>query len=253
MINPMDLTGKHFLVTGASQGIGKTTAIHLSQLGAKVCLMSRNGEKLQDTLQSMEDCARHSLYPFDLKKIDDIESVLNNIVAKEGKFNGFVHCAGVVGMRPLQQTTYQAIHDDMLINFYSFIELSRLISKKKNRIENSSFVAISSVASTQGIKSKTSYCSSKGALDSAIRSMAKELAVKKIRVNSVVPGFVKTELYDAYLQSAGEKEFEKNVLPYQYLGLGEPIDVANAIAFLLSDASKFITGTGLVVDGGYLS
>ena len=252
MTNPMDLTGKIILVTGASSGIGKSTAIHLSKLGAQVIIVSRNVEKLQNTLLQM-DGLKHSIYPFDLKNIDQIEDLIEKIVSQEDKLNGFVHCAGVQDMRPLQMTKYSFIHDIMLTNLYAFIELSRVIAKKNNHTENASFVAISSVRSYRGEKSITAYCASKGALDSAIRAMAKELAIKHIRINSVVPGFIKTEMVDAYIESTGYEEFNKNVLANQYLGLGDTIDVANAVAYLLSDASKLITGTGLIVDGGYLS
>lgn len=252
MINPLDLSGKIVLITGASSGIGKETSIYLSKLGAKVILVSRNEEKLRITLSLMEG-DNHSIYVFDLKKIGQIEALIERVVSQHGKLNGLVHCAGIGDMRPLQMTKYDFIHNMMLINFYSFIELCRVIAKKNNYAESSSFVAISSATSYKGEKSKVAYCASKGALDSAIRAMAKELAKKNIRVNSIIPGFIKTEMVDAYIEVAGEEEFKKNVLVNQYLGLGEPIDVANAVAYLLSDASKFVTGTGFVIDGGYLS
>lgn len=252
MINPMDLTGKTVLVTGASSGIGRTTAIHLSRLGANVVLLSRSEAKLADTLSHLEGKG-HSMYPFNLKEINSIEDMLKEIVKNHGRLNGFVHCAGIGTMRPLQLTTYDFLHEMMLINFYAFIELVRVAAKKNNHADSASFIAISSATSRRGEKSKTAYCSSKGALDSAVRAMAKELAPKYIRVNSVVPGFIKTGMYEEYIDSTGTEEFEKNVLANQYLGLGEPIDVANAVAYLLSDAAKFITGTGFVVDGGYLS
>lgn len=252
MINPMDLTGKHILVTGASQGIGRATAIHISKLGAKVSLLARNEEKLKETLGMLEG-EGHNVYTFDLKNIDSIECFFDGIISKEGRLNGIAYCAGVVGIRPLQMTKYDFIHNMMLINFYAFIELARVTAKKKNHAECASFVAVSSVASLKGDKSKTAYCASKGALDSAIRAMAKELAGKNIRINTVVPGFIKTEMYEQYVDFAGEEVFERNVLSRQFMGLGEPIDVANAVAYLLSDASKFITGTGFIVDGGYLS
>jgi NAD(P)-dependent dehydrogenase (short-subunit alcohol dehydrogenase family) len=252
MINPMDLTGRKILVTGASSGIGRATAIHLSRLGARVIMVARNEEKLKDTLTSMEG-EGHSLYPYDLKNIENIESFLEGIISIEGKLNGLVHCAGVGDMRPLQMTKFDFIHGVMLINFYAFVELVRVAAKKKNHAENASFVAVSSVASLKGDKSKTAYCASKGALDSAVRTIAKELAAKKIRVNTVLPGFLKTDMYDLYIINAGEAAVDKNVTTHQYMGLGQPLDAANAIAFLLSDASAFITGTGLIVDGGYLS
>lgn len=252
MINPLDLTGKTILITGASSGIGRTTAIHLSKLGARVILVSRSEDKLRETISCMEG-ERHSIYPFDLKEIDQIEELINKIVNQQGKLNGLVHCAGIADMRPLQMTKYSFVHDMLLINFYAFIELVRVIAKKGNCTDNASLIAISSIRSIKGEKSLIAYCASKGALDSAIRAMAKELAAKNIRVNSVVPGFIKTSLVNSYVESAGNEEFNKNVLASQYLGLGDTSDVANAIAFLLSDASKFVTGTGLIVDGGYLS
>ena len=252
MINPLDLSGENVLVTGASSGIGRETAIHLSKLGAQVILVSRNEEKLRATLSQMEG-DHHSIYAFDLKEIDHIEGLIEKIANQQGKLNGLVHCAGIGDMRPLQMTKYDFIHDMMLLNFYAFIELCRVIAKKNNHAEPSSFVAISSVRSYRGDKSMVAYCASKGALDSAIRAMAKELAAKNIRVNSIVPGFIKTEMVDAYIEEAGDEEFQKNVLDHQYLGLGDPVDIANAAAYLLSDASKFVTGTGLIIDGGYLS
>jgi NAD(P)-dependent dehydrogenase (short-subunit alcohol dehydrogenase family) len=252
MINPMDLTGKRILVTGASSGIGKETAIHLSKLGANVILVARNKDKLINTIFELEDVG-HSLYSFDLKNISATEKFLEEIINKEGKLNGLVHCAGINELRPLGITGYDFLHNMMLINFYSFVELVRVISKKKNCAKNTSIVVMSSVSSVKGDKSKTAYCASKGAINSAVRAMAKELAIKNIRVNSVVAGFLKTNMYDSYIKELGEETFNENVLKHQYLGLGEPIDASNAIAFLLSNASKFITGTEFVVDGGYLS
>lgn len=248
----MSLLGKKILVTGASSGIGKATAVYLSQLGASLIITARKEEPLKETLESL-DGDGHSTMIFELKEIEEIESFIDELVMNSGKLDGLVHCAGIGEMRPLQLAKYESIHETMLVNFYAFIELCRVISKKKNYNERASLVAISSVAGQRGQKSKLAYCASKSALDSAVKVMAKELANKKIRVNTVVPGFLRTDMYDAYLETAGDAEFEKNVLAYQYLGLGQAEDAASAIAYLLSEASKFITGTGLVVDGGYLS
>ena len=252
MINPMDLSAKRILLTGASSGIGKAAAIHLSRLGANLQLVARNEDKLNETLKAL-DGSGHKIYPFDLNNIEGIEELVRNIVLENKALNGMVHCAGIADMRPLQMTKYDFIHKMFIINFFSFIELVRVFSKRDNYIENASIVGISSVAGSNGIKSKVAYCSSKSAIDGAIRSLSVELAVKKIRVNSIIPGFIKTEIYDQYIKNAGNEAFEKNVLTRQYSGIGETQDTSNAIAFLLSDASKFITGTGLIVDGGYLS
>lgn len=252
MINPMDLTGKHIIVTGASQGIGKETAVHIAKLGAKVSLIARTEDKLKAVTEAMEG-AGHSSFPYDLKNIDGIEELVKNIVANQGPADGLVHCAGIANMRPLQMTKYDFLHDMMLLNFYSFAELTRCISKKTNFTPGCSIVAISSVAARNGLKTKLAYCSSKSAVEGAVRSLAAELAEKKIRVNSIVPGFIRTEMFDDFINSTGLENFEKNVLSRQYMGVGDTTDIANAAAFLLSDASKFTTGTGLIVDGGYLS
>ena len=251
MINPMDLTGKHILITGASSGIGKATSIHLSKLGAKLTLIARNEEKLGDTLKLLEGKG-HAIYSIDLKEIILIESLLNKIVDSNGPIDGLVHCAGIATMRPLSMTKPDFLHDMMLINYYSFVELIRCASKKNKHREGASFIGMSSVASQYGDKSKIAYCSSKAAMDSAVRCMAKELAYKNIRVNTIVAGFIRTDMYDAYIETAGEEAVVSNISD-QYLGMGDTIDIANAMAYLLSDASKFITGTGFVVDGGFLS
>lgn len=252
MLNPMDLSGRTVLVTGASSGIGNSTATQLSHLGANVILVARNGEKLRETLSLMAG-GDHKMVPFDLTQIGNIEGLVKDIVNDSGALDGLVHCAGIAPMRPLQLTTHDYLQQVMLVNFYAFIELVRVVSKRKHYNEGASFIGISSVMSRQGEKACVAYCASKGALDSAIRPLAQELAAKKIRVNTVVPSFIKTDMYAQYAESAGEADLENTIISRQYLGLGEPIDVANAIAYLLSDASKFITGTSLVVDGGYLS
>lgn len=252
MINPMDLTGKHIIITGASRGIGKESARHIEKLGAKVTLISRNEEKLRSVTELMQN-DRNAVYPFELKNIHEIEPLINKIKSEQGPVDGFVHCAGIATMRPLQMTKFEFIHDMMLLNFYSFIELVRCISKKNNFNPGCSLVAISSVAARNGLKTKLAYCSSKSALEGAVRSLAVELADRKIRVNAVLPGFIKTEMFEEFINSTGQENFEKSVLSRQYMGVGDTVDTANSIAFLLSDASKFITGTGLVVDGGYLS
>lgn len=251
MINPMDLTGKTILITGASDGIGKATAMLVSQLGSKVVMVARSEEKLNEVMNLLEG-EGHKSYSYDLKEIDGIEGLVKEIVADSGKLDGFVHCAGVSTMRPLKMTHYEFLHDMMLINFYSFVEISRYASKKGNFNEGMSIVGMSSGASIKGDKSKTAYCSSKAAMDGAIRPMAKELGMKNIRINSIQAGFIKTEMFERFKERTGKDENDSQFDKY-CLGLGEPIDVANAIAFLLSDASRIITGTGLVVDSGATS
>ncbi|WP_292594702.1 SDR family NAD(P)-dependent oxidoreductase [Mesotoga sp. UBA5847] len=251
MVNPPLLRGKTILITGASSGIGRATAVHSSKLGARVVMIARNEEKLQAVLEELEG-KDHKWYSYDLKGIEGIEGLIKTVVNENGPLNGFVHSAGVSLMRPLKMTTYDFIHEMMLINFYSFVEIVRYLSKKGRYREGMSIVGMSSVSSIRGFKSKTAYSASKAAMDGAIRSMAKELGDKKIRINSIVAGFVKTEMFDRFAERTGSTESDNQFSAY-CLGLGEPYDVANAVAFLLSDESRIITGTGLVIDSGATS
>lgn len=252
MINPMDLTGKRVLITGASSGIGQETAVLISKLGAETVLIARREEQLKETHSKLAGSG-HKYYCYDLSNVDDIEKLIDAVIMGGGSIDGFVHCAGVGNTRPLKMLKPQHIKEVMEVNFYSFVEIVRCITKKNNYNHGLSIVGVSSVASLQGNQSKTAYCSSKAAMDAAIRCMAKELAPKQVRVNSVMPGLIKTAIFESFLEKGSDSEDAKNVMARQYLGVGEPQDVANMVAYLLSDASKFITGTSVAVDGGRLS
>lgn len=250
MINPMDLRGKQILVTGASSGIGRQTCITLSQLGAKVILIARNKEKLEETISMMEG-SMHRYYIFDLLQIDEIEAFIIQIVKDEGKFDGFVHCAGEGRLSPLKFTSYGVMDKMMKIHLFSFVEIIRVISKKKNINEGASIVGVSSVATIRADKGKVAYCTAKGAMDSTILPMAIELGQqRRIRVNTINPGWVKTDMYYGYIEEFGVEQMyeqEKKAV----LGSSEVLDIANVIAFLLSSASRMITGQSIVVDGGF--
>jgi len=250
MINPMDLSGKNILVTGASSGIGKGIAIFLSKLGANIIMVARNEEKLKETHEELES-GNHSYYPFDLSNLNEIEGLIDNICSDGKKLNGIVHSAGISRTVPLQYLKFDDLNSIMSVNFYSFIELVKHFSKRKYNDNGGSVVAISSISSKVGARGLSAYCASKGALESAIRPIALEMAPRNIRVNSVAPGMIKTQIYDGLTDIVNNKDFEKDLKKRQILGLGIPDDVAYAVAFLLSDAAKFITGTTIIVDGGY--
>lgn len=252
MINPMNLTDKRILVTGASSGIGRETSILLSKLGAHVIMIARRLPQLKETFTNLEG-TDHKYYSYDLSDTNGIDEYIQKVISENGKLDGFVHSAGVGSSRPLKMLKPDYVDEVMRINFYSFIEIVRCITKKGNFNEGMSIVGVSSVASLQGNQSKTVYCASKAAMDAAVRCMAKELSSKKIRVNTVMPGLIKTPIFDTFLDQGLDSEDAKNVMARQYLGVGETIDVANTIAFLLSNASKFVTGTSIAVDGGRLS
>lgn len=253
MYNLVDLKGKQVLVTGASSGIGKEIAVLLDRLEAKTILVARRDENLQQIvaeLQNTESC----YYAADLSELDTIEGLIKQIVAEHGPLDGFVHSAGISSSRPLKMIKPAVLDQVMKINFYSFVELCRCITVRKRFSETGcNIVGISSTASILGNSSKTAYCASKAAMDAAVRCMAKELANKHIRVNTVAPAFIETDIYSSFLEKGEGSEDVEITMARQYLGLGQPLDVANTVAFLLSEASRFITGATIGVDGGKLS
>ena len=253
MINPMQLNNKTIMITGASSGIGRETAKIVSSLGASVILVARSEDKLQSLIKELEG-ENHKYYCFDLKEITDIEMLIKKIVQENGSLDGFVHSAGVGSTRPLHMLKPDKLNEVMNVNFNSFIEIERCLSKKNNLNDGASIVGVSSVAGQQGNQSKTAYCASKAAMDAAVRCIAKELSSRTIRANTVAPGLAKTELFQQFINNSGsESEDAKNVMKRQYLGIVQPNNVGNTIAFLLSDASMFVTGSTIAIDSGRLT
>lgn len=253
MYNLVDLKDKNILITGASSGIGRCIAELLDKLGARVILIARREDKLKEVLNGLEN-EKSCYYVTDLNELDKIEELIKQIVAEQGVLNGFVHSAGIARTRPLKMIKSNILHEVMTVNFYSFVELCRCISVKKRFSEaGCNIVGISSVASIQGNSSKTAYAASKAAMDAAVRCMAKELADKKFRINTVAPALIETDIYNTFTNYSKGSSDAEMIMARQYLGLGKPEDVANVVAFLLSDASSFITGSTIGVDGGRLT
>lgn len=238
------------MVTGASSGIGRQCAITFSQLGANVILIARNKERLKETYNKLEK-GNHLIISQDITEYDKLEEVVNTAVDKVGRISGFVHSAGIEMTLPLRNMKPSYYGEIFSVNVIAGFELAKIISKKKylNK-DGTSFVFISSVMGILGQSGKIAYCSSKGALISGVMAMALELAKKNIRANCILPGVVETEMSNKMLENLPE-ESKKSMLGMHPLGLGKPEDIANACAFLLSDASRWITGTNLIVDGGY--
>lgn len=251
MYNPLDLEGKRILVTGASSGIGRSCAVLLSKLGAELFLVSRDKMKLEETRNLTDNQDVHHILPFDLSLTDKIADLLKCYDFRCNKINGMVHAAGVTGVIPISATSPKVIADMFSVNFYSYIELCRCFSKRLYSYDQSSFVAISSVAGQSAWKGGVAYCASKSALESATRVLALELAERRVRFNTVAPSYIRTRMVDESAESG--VDVDSNIKQKQPFGWGEPEDVAHAVAFLLSDAAKFITGTTMVVDGGCLA
>lgn len=250
MNNLIDLTGKQILVIGASSGIGKQTAITLSTVGAKVSLVARNENGLQKTLSALsgED---HDYYVADVSDMSIIESLIKRIVEKKGPLDGMVYSAGVSMYLPLQLFKPEKLQALFAINFFGFIECVRQITKKGRYNKGMRIVAVSSVSSIKGNKTQTGYSASKAAMNAAVRCIAREVADKEICINSIAPGLTATEMYLNYSNNVGkDSDSFRELMNRQYLGLGEPIDIANSIVFLLSPAARFITGITIPVDGG---
>ncbi len=250
MDSSFDLKNKNIIVTGASSGIGRQCAVTFSQLGANVILIARNEERLKGTFNKL-DKGNHLIISQDITEYDKLKEIVNTVVDKIGKISGFVHSAGIEMTLPLKSMQPSYYEKMFSVNVIAGFELAKIISKKKyiNK-ERASFLFISSVMGILGQPGIISYCASKGALISGAKAMALELAKKNIRVNCILPGVVETEMSNKMLESLPE-ESKKSIIDMHPLGLGKPEDIANACAFLLSDAARWINGTNLIVDGGY--
>ena len=245
-----NLKNKNIIVTGASSGIGRQCAITFSQLGANIILIARNRERLEETFNHLNK-GNHLYISQDIIEYGKLENTINTVTEKIGKISGFVHSAGTEMTLPLRSMTSSYYENMFAINVISGLELARIISKKKYLDKNgASFVFISSVMGILGQFGKIGYCSSKGALISAVKAMALELALKKIRVNCILPGVVETEMTNKMFDTLSE-ESKKSIINMHPLGLGKPNDIAYACAYLLSDTARWITGSNLVIDGGY--
>lgn len=249
MINPLDLTGKNIVITGASSGIGQSAAILCSQLGAKISIIGRNEEKLNKTLSLLKG-TNHHLFNFDVTKFSEIDELISQIVNLNGKIDGFIHAAGIEMTRPLKILKLEMLQDVYEVNVFSAFEFAKSISKNKNINPGASLIFIASIVGSFGQAGKIAYSSSKGALISGCKSMALEFASKGIRVNTISPALVETEMSKQIMDNIGD-EAKINVLKMHPLGFGRVVDIANACAFFLSDASSWITGTDFIIDGGY--
>ena len=250
MDNSFSLSGKNILITGASSGLGRQCAIECSRMGGRVILLGRNMQRLEETL-SLLPGEEHRICAFDLLESDKIPIRVGELVREMGKLDGVVHSAGVSGIYPINAMTEERMINMLKTNVLSAIELTREAVKKKNfNSEGGSVIFISSVMGVVGEKGKTLYSMTKGALLSGARSLACELASRKIRVNCISPGAVLTPI-NSQLPYMANEDARKELTDKHPLGLGDPKDVANGAVYLLSDASRWITGQNLVIDGGY--
>lgn len=249
MPGPHSLSERTILVTGASSGIGRQTAIQLSRQGARLVLVGRSPERLQETAHRLTG-EGHLVQARDLTDADSVPAWLKELCRETGPLHGMVHSAGVHLMKPLRFMSSQEFADVLAVNVVVAAALLKGLRQRGVCGSPASAVLISSVMGLVGQAGVSAYSASKGAVCSLTRSAALELAAEGIRVNCVAPGLVQTEMADRASSTLTPEQMDQ-IRAMHPLGLGEPEDVAHAVAFLLSDASRWITGTTLVVDGGY--
>lgn len=243
--NPFSLYGRTILVTGASSGIGRTTAIECSRMGSRLIITGRNRERLDEVLQELQGDG-HQFIIADLTQADQVENLLSQLPVVDG----VVLCAGQGAVVPFKMADRKKIDPIFEINYFAPVELLRLLIKKKKLANGSSVVFVSSIGGVDSITIGNSiYGASKAALNSAMRFCALELASKQIRVNSVCPGMVNTRLIQG--GAVSEEQHQADMQKYPLKRYGEPEDIAHGIVYLLSNASSWVTGHSLVIDGGY--
>jgi len=250
MNNLFSVNANRFLVTGAGSGIGRTTAILLSDLGASLALIDKDSEGLRITASKCK--SEVDIFVFDLSIIQEIPKLIENILEKWEYFDGFAHIAGISYISPLSTMNYDVYNEVMRINAYSAVEIMKIISKRKYLCKTSqlSCVLVSSIYGLVGTAANCGYAMSKASLHGLTKALSVELASKNIRVNCIAPGFIKTTMMDKNIEYFDNNYIDllNNLHP---LGLGNPLDIAYGILYLLSKASKWITGIILPIDGGY--
>jgi NAD(P)-dependent dehydrogenase (short-subunit alcohol dehydrogenase family) len=243
MYNPYSLEGKTILITGASSGIGRATAIECSKLGAKCIITARNESRLQNTFDSLEG-EGHKQIIAELTKNDELEKIVQNVA----ELDGFVCCAGISQTKLISFVQKNDLESVFNVNTFAPFMLTKELIKKKKIKKNGSIVLISSLASKKETYGNSVYGMTKAALESFAKYCALENAQKKIRVNSIHPGMVNTEMIDDSVFSDEMLQKEKESYPLKRFA--EPQEIAWAIIYLLSDASSWVTGIQLIIDGG---
>ena len=243
-MNPFTLKNKTILVTGASSGIGAETSIKVAEMGANVILSARNKKRLKETFSKLPK-GNHQIIPADLTNSEDLRVLIKNIKG----IDGIVHSSGIVRPFPIKFIGTKQINEMFDINYQGPVLLTSQLFRAKKINNGASLVFMSSISSPVPHKGGALYSGAKAAINTYSKTIALEYAIKNIRSNVINAAMVKTPIFDEAEKAITKKIMDKHGERYP-LGFGSPEDIANAIIFLLSDGSKWITGTEIKMDGG---
>ena len=243
-MNPFELTGKTVLVTGATSGLGRQSAISASQMGARVIVTGRDPERLAATLSNLHG-ANHLAFPADLTKDVERDAFTDQLPP----LDGIVHSAGIAPLQPFGFNDLKLHRETYCINVEAPLFVTQRLFRTRKLNQGASLVFIASIAAFHGALGHSIYAGSKAALTGLVRVLARELSRMKIRANCISPAAVKTELIDALTNQVTREAVAADEALYP-LGYGTPEDVANAVVYFLSPASRWVTGTNFIMDGG---
>jgi NAD(P)-dependent dehydrogenase (short-subunit alcohol dehydrogenase family) len=246
MSTPFHLHGKTILITGAASGIGSHTAVRICEMGGKVILNGRNAATLKETAAKC-NVGEEAIVVADITTPEGREHLSTTIPV----LDGLVNCIGTVHSFPVRFLNPQKIDQTMAVNFEAPVLMTSALLKEKKIKSEGSLVYLSSISSDRPKRGAAMYGASKAAIESFVKVLAQELSTQRIRVNSIAPAMVKTPMYDRAEEFVSKEEMDNHISNY-LLGVGYPDDVANAAIYLLSPASRWVTGINLILDGGVL-
>jgi NAD(P)-dependent dehydrogenase (short-subunit alcohol dehydrogenase family) len=251
IFTPDCLAGQHVLITGSSSGLGRAAAIVAARHGARVVITGRDAGRLDSTLTQL-DGNDHKAVAGELRTADETVDFVKAVVAEGGPLDGIFHAAGISMTLPVRLIKQKQIDEVFRSSVYGSYGIARAAAQKNVMNDGASLIFMSSISALKGHNGMTIYSSAKAAVDALVRSAAMELAPRRIRANSILCGAVYTEMYAREVDRMGP-EWIAGIGAKHPLGFGQPDDVANVVIFLLSEASRWITGSAMAVDGGYMA
>jgi NAD(P)-dependent dehydrogenase (short-subunit alcohol dehydrogenase family) len=250
IFSAVSLSGKHIVVTGASSGLGQEAANYLSTLGASVSLIGRDETRLAATRARLVNSDSHATYAADVGDFDVADALIQEIVRERGAIDGVFHSAGTSYVMPIRLTKKLQVDTLFGAAVMGALGMAKALSRKNAMNDGGSLVFMSSVSAVRGRRGMVAYSAAKAATSGMVRALAIELADRQIRVNSITAGAVETAMHRSFVDSVSD-DLVAGYRDLHPLGFGAPTDIASAVAFLLSDAARWITGIDLPVDGGY--